>query len=305
MAQSGELSTSISYIKYRIIVTESSTSVSNNTSNVRVQIRAWGNKTGTNYDYDGQSRIKIDGVEYPFSSWSKGQKSIGYSSDHGETGYTIIYDNTHTIYHNYDGTKKIRVSAYFELYGNGLLTLGSNFNNSYEFTLTDLNRLGSTLNAIGELDLANSSSVKLYANVYNTTNTHTLTLKRGNTSIVSVSGISLNDGYNDVSLDVQVIGTIMTYMTSNNLVSFVAKWELSTQSGSSSVGSSSSVTGLVYITQSSGTTLVSLRSSGMGIKNTNPQYELDVNGTVNCTTLQQSTPTMEIQDGHIIKILRW
>ena len=116
MAQSGEFSTSISYIKYRIIITESSTSTSNNTSTVRVQINAWSDKSGTSHDYDGQSRIKIDGVEYPVSSWSKGQKVINYSSDHGATGYTTIYDSTHTVYHNYDGTKKIRVSAYFEYY---------------------------------------------------------------------------------------------------------------------------------------------------------------------------------------------
>ena len=305
MAQSGEFSTSISYIKYRIIITESSTSTSNNTSTVRVQINAWSDKSGTSHDYDGQSRIKIDGVEYPVSSWSKGQKVINYSSDHGATGYTTIYDSTHTVYHNYDGTKKIRVSAYFETYNDGLLKLGSNYNNSYEFMLTDLNRLGSTLNAIGDLDLANSSSVKLYANVYDTTNTHTLTLKKGSSTIVSVSGISLNDGYNEISLDVQVIGTIMTYMTSNDLVSFVAKWELSTQSGGSNVGSSSSVTGLVYVTQSSGTTLVSLRNNGVGIKKSNPQYPLDVDGTVNCTTLQQSTPNMIVKDNHILKILRW
>lgn len=305
MAQSGEFSTSISYIKYRIIVTESATSTSNNTSTVRVQVNAWSDKSGTNHDYDGQSRIKIDGTEYPVSSWSKGQKSIGYSSDHGATGYTTIYDSTHTVYHNYDGTKNIRVSAYFETYSDGLLKLGSNYNSSYEFTLTDLNRLGSSINAVGDLNLSDSSSVKLYLNVPNTSNTHTLTLKRGSSTIVSLSGITLSNGFNDLSLDVQIIGTIMSYMTTNGLTSFVATWVLSTQSGQTTIGSSSSASGLVYITQSSGTTLVSLRSAGMGIKNTNPQYELDVNGTVNCTTLQQSTPTMEVQDNHIIKILRW
>lgn len=304
MAQSSEFSTSSTYTKYRIVVTETATSTSSNTSTIRVQVRAW-NNISTTLDYDGNCKIKIDGIEYPVSSWSQTQKVIGYSSDYGETGYTTIYDATHTVYHNNDGSKKIRVSAYFELYDTGTLMVGSNFNNSYEFTLTDLNILPSTINAIGDLDLSNESSVKLYANVPNTSNTHTLTLKNGNTTITSLSGLSLVDGYNEVNLGVQLIGTIVSYMSTNGLTSFVGTWILSTQSGQTTVGTSSSATDLVHVTLTSGTTLVSLRSTGVGIKNTNPQYELDVDGTVNCTTLQQSTPNMIVKDNHILKILRW
>ena len=46
MATSGNLSTSNKYIKYRIIVTENSTNIANNTSNVTVQVQVWRTNTG-------------------------------------------------------------------------------------------------------------------------------------------------------------------------------------------------------------------------------------------------------------------
>jgi hypothetical protein len=302
MAQSGELSTSISYIKYRIIMTESSTS--GNTSLVRIQVRAWGNETGTNYNYEGQCGIKIDGVEYPVSTWSKGQKAIGYSSDHGETGYTTLYDNTHTVYHNYDGSKSIRVSAYFELYDDGYLALGTNFNNSYSFDLTTLNPAASTLNAVGDLKVYAGESIKIYVTVPNTSNTHTLVLKDGNTTVLTISNLSLVDGYNTVSLTESLLNSLISRFNNNGYTYFVGTWVLTTKSGSTTIGSASNATSLIYNSPISGTTMVSIRSTGIGIKNTNPQAELDVNGEVKCTVLNQTTPSMQVVNG-VLQFLRW
>ncbi len=299
MAESGTFTTSNSFIVYKIVVTESSTSTSSNTSSVRVQVQATQTTSGSGIDYAGECKIKIDGVEYASNSWSKGQKVINYSS------YTTLYDATHTIYHNYDGSKSILVSAYFELYEDYKLKLASNFNSSYLFALTILNRLASVINATGNF-IADGSSPKItiYANVPNTANTHTITLKNGSTSVLSISGLTLADGYNEITPTAQMIGDIITYMSNNSLTSFVGTWVLTTYSGQTQIGSSSSCTSLVRTTAGSGNPLVSFRPGKVGINNSNPTEPLDVNGTIKCTELNQSTPSMQVTNG-VLQFLRW
>lgn len=106
MATSPTYSTSNQYIKYRIVVTENSTSIPNNTSSVTVNVQAWRTNSGYTTDDGGSVYVTINGSNYS-NSWSYGQKPITYNS------YTSFFNQTVTIPHNSDGTKTIYVSAYF------------------------------------------------------------------------------------------------------------------------------------------------------------------------------------------------
>ena len=105
MATSSNFSTSNQYIKYRIVVTENSTSIPNNTSSVNVKVQAWRTNQGYTTDGAGTCYVNIDGTNYS-SSWEYGDKPLTYNS------YTVLFDKTVTIPHNADGSKTIYVSAY-------------------------------------------------------------------------------------------------------------------------------------------------------------------------------------------------
>ena len=107
MATSSNFSTSNQYIKYRIVVTENSTSIPNNTSSVNVKVQAWRTNTGYTTDGAGTRYCNIDGTNYS-NSWEYGQKPLTYNS------YTVLFDRTVTIPHNADGSKTIYVSAYID-----------------------------------------------------------------------------------------------------------------------------------------------------------------------------------------------
>ena len=62
MATSSNFSTSNQYIKYRIIVTENSYSVANNTSNVTVKVQAWRTNQGYETYGTGTCYVNIDGT---------------------------------------------------------------------------------------------------------------------------------------------------------------------------------------------------------------------------------------------------
>ena len=103
MATSSTFPTSNQYIKYRIVVTENSTSIANNTSSVTVKVQAWRTNTGYETYGTGTCYCNIDGTSYS-QSISSSQK-ITYNS------YTTLLSKTVTIPHNADGSKSIFVEA--------------------------------------------------------------------------------------------------------------------------------------------------------------------------------------------------
>ena len=103
MATSSSFPTSNQYIKYRIVVTENSTSIENNTSSVTVKVQAWRTNTGYETYGTGTCYCNIDGSSYS-QSISSSQK-ITYNS------YTTLLSKTVTIPHNADGSKSIYVEA--------------------------------------------------------------------------------------------------------------------------------------------------------------------------------------------------
>lgn len=103
MATSSTFSTSNQYIKYRIVVTENSTSIPNNTSSVNVKVQAWRTNSGYTTYGTGTCYCKIDGTSY--------SQSISSSQTITHNSYTTLFNRDVTISHNSDGSKSIYVSA--------------------------------------------------------------------------------------------------------------------------------------------------------------------------------------------------
>lgn len=106
MATSSNFSTTNTYIKYRIVVTENSTSIQDNTSSITVKVQAWRTNSGYETYGSGTCYCNIDGTDYSQSITSS--QRITYNS------YTELFSKTVTINHNADGKKTIYVSAYID-----------------------------------------------------------------------------------------------------------------------------------------------------------------------------------------------
>lgn len=103
MATSSTFPTDNQYIKYRIVVTENSTSIPNNTSSVTVKVQAWRTNTGYTTYGKGTCYCKINGSSY--------SQSISSSQEIKHNSYTTLFSKTVTISHNADGSKSIYVEA--------------------------------------------------------------------------------------------------------------------------------------------------------------------------------------------------
>ena len=157
MATSNTFNTDNTYIKYRIIVTENSYSVANNTSNVTVKVQAWRTNSGYETYGTGTCYVNIDGTTYS-QSISSSQK-ITYNS------YTQLFSKSLTINHNPDGTKALYVSSYishsrFSSTSQGFtvnltniprgatITNAPNFNDTQNPTITYSNSAGNSVTSL-------------------------------------------------------------------------------------------------------------------------------------------------------------
>lgn len=104
MATSENFNTSNQYIKYRIVVTENSTSVANNTSNVTVTVQVWRTNQGYTTYGTGTCYCTIDGTQY--SAAITLDQKFTYNS------YTPVFSKNLDIAHNSNGSKSLSVSAY-------------------------------------------------------------------------------------------------------------------------------------------------------------------------------------------------
>lgn len=103
MAISPTFSTSNQYIKYRIIVTENSQSIANNTTNITVTVSVWRTNTGYTSYGSGTCYCGINGTTY--------SASITPSQKFTYNSYTQVFSKTLNIGHNADGSKTIWVSS--------------------------------------------------------------------------------------------------------------------------------------------------------------------------------------------------
>ena len=175
MATSNAFNTSNTYIKYRIIVTENSYSVANNTSNVTVKVQAWRTNSGYETYGTGTCYVNIDGTTYS-QSISSSQK-ISYNS------YTQLFSKSLTINHNADGSKALYVSSYishsrFDSTSQGFtvnltniprgatITNAPNFNDTQNPTITYSNSAGNSVSSLQAcISLTGSNPDIAYRNI--------------------------------------------------------------------------------------------------------------------------------------------
>lgn len=195
MATSSNFSTSNQYIKYRIVVTENSTSIPNNTSSVNVKVQAWRTNQGYTTDGAGTCYVNIDGTNYS-SSWEYGDKPLTYNS------YTVLFDKTVTIPHNADGKKTISVSAYishsrFSSNSQGFnvtlttiprqaeLTAAPNFYDTDNPTITYSNPAGNAVTSLQAcISLTGSRADIAYRDISKTGTTYTFNLTQAERNVL-------------------------------------------------------------------------------------------------------------------------
>lgn len=194
MATSNTFSTSNTYIKYRIIVTENSYSVANNTSNVTVKVQAWRTNQGYETYGTGTCYVNIDGTTYS-QSISSSQK-ITYNS------YTQLFSKTLTINHNTDGSKALYVSSYishsrFNSTSQGFtvnltniprsatITNAPNFNDTQNPTITYSNSAGNDISSLQAcISLNGSNDDIVYRNISKTGTSYTFNLTEAERNVL-------------------------------------------------------------------------------------------------------------------------
>lgn len=194
MATSNSFNTSNQYIKYRIIVTENSYSVANNTSNVTVKVQAWRTNSGYETYGTGTCYCTIDGTTYS-QSISSSQK-ISYNS------YTQLFSKSLTINHNSDGSKALYVSSYIShsrftstsqgftvnltnIPRSATITNAPNFNDTQNPTITYSNSAGSSASSLQAcISLTGSNDDIAYRNIPITGTSYTFNLTEAERNVL-------------------------------------------------------------------------------------------------------------------------
>lgn len=106
---------------------------------------------------------------------------------------------------------------------------------------------GSVLSSVSTLTADNATAkITFSATVYDTSYKHKLVLKDGSTTVLTLTGLSLSNGSNTITLTAAQRSSILADMSAKK--SFTGTFELSTFSGSSQIGSTSTKTATVQTT---------------------------------------------------------
>ena len=106
---------------------------------------------------------------------------------------------------------------------------------------------GSVISSISTFTADNATAkLAMSVTVYNTSYTHTLVLKNGSTTVLTISSLSLTNGSNTITLTASQRSTVLAAMSS--IKSFTGTFELTTYSGSTQIGTTSSKTATVQTT---------------------------------------------------------
>ena len=145
---------------------------------------------------------------------------------------------------------------------------------------------GSVLSSVSTLT-ADSATAKitLSATVYDTSNKHKLVIKDGSTTVLTLTGLSLSNGSNTITLTAAQRSSILADMAAKK--SFTGTFKLSTFSGSSQIGSTSTKTATVQTTAANSAPTF----SGFTYKDTNTTA---AGVTGNNQILIQSVSTLQV-----------
>ena len=93
---------------------------------------------------------------------------------------------------------------------------------------------------------AATAEITMSVTVYNTSYTHTLVIKNGSTTVLTITGLSLSNGSNTITLTAAQRSTVLAAMSA--LKSFTGTFTLTTYSGTTQIGTASSKTATVQTT---------------------------------------------------------
>ena len=145
---------------------------------------------------------------------------------------------------------------------------------------------GSVLSSVSTLTADNATAkITLSATVYDTSYKHKLVLKDGGTTVLTLTGLSLSNGSNTITLTAAQRSSILADMAAKK--SFTGTFELSTFSGSSQIGSTSTKTATVQTTAANSAPTF----SGFTYKDTNTTA---AGVTGNNQILIQSVSTLQV-----------
>lgn len=117
----------------------------------------------------------------------------------------------------------------------------------YSSTTTIKTLGGSVISSVSTLTADNATAkLTLSVTVYNTSYIHTLVIKNGSTSILTISNLKLANGSNTITLTAAQRSTILKAMS--KIKSFTGTFELKTFSSSTQIGNTSSKTATVQTT---------------------------------------------------------
>lgn len=106
---------------------------------------------------------------------------------------------------------------------------------------------GSVISSISTFTADNATAeITMSVTVYNTSYTHTLVLKNGSTTVLTISSLSLTSGSNTITLTSSQRSTVLAAMSSAK--SFTGTFELKTYSGGAQIGTASTKTATVQTT---------------------------------------------------------
>ena len=93
---------------------------------------------------------------------------------------------------------------------------------------------------------AATAKITMSVTVYNTSYTHTLVIKNGSTTVLTITGLSLSNGSNTITLTAAQRSTVLAAMSA--LKSFTGTFTLTTYSGTTQIGTASEKTATVQTT---------------------------------------------------------
>lgn len=207
-----------------------------------VTVKATASTTCDRWDYS------IDGG----STWTNYSTTSGTSASKSITGLT-----PNTTYSIKVRARKSSNEVYGTSSASSVKTLGGSVISSVSTFTAD----------------ADTAKITMSVTVYNTSYTHTLVIKNGSTTVLTISSLSLSNGSNTITLTATQRSTVLAAMSS--LKSFTGTFTLTTYSGSSQIGDSSSKTATVQTTSAdsaptfSGFTYEDANTTSVGVTGNN------------------------------------
>lgn len=212
MATSSALSTTNTYIKYTITITQNSQDITNNKSNVTVSVRFYRTNTGYTTSGSGTVYCKINGTTY--------SANVTSSQEITNSGI-VLFTKTLDIAHNSDGTKTLNTSAWIS---------HSRFDSSeqsYNQALTTIPRKSSLSVGNGTLGTAQTLTVSRATTSF----THTITYTCGSASGTIVS--------KSTSTSISFTPPLSLASQNTTGTSVTVKYTITTYNGNTSIGSNS------------------------------------------------------------------